>query len=300
MPPQPAAAPIMMSPAQLPPNRESESAIAACLRLTPPLAVAHHPGFSQPPFSHPGMPAAGPQLAHNNNNNTAAFAQSMPMPMPMPMASAAMPRPAFTTPARPPPLPGQPAVHTPTAPQFQPSPSPHSPHPPAQAAHAAAAAAREKARVTVLLDINSALLQEVVHLQATGKAGVANQPTTTTTNNPSPDPSAAKPTTKASPAYVDCMRRLQANLAYLATIADRAKKAGAHAPAAPAIMTPPPSMPALQPAYAQLNDLFPAAAAAAAKGPLPPRPAAPQPMPPHAQPFVAMDGIPGSVGAITG
>ncbi|KAI1924539.1 hypothetical protein LOZ65_003022, partial [Ophidiomyces ophidiicola] len=155
------------------------------------------------------------------------------------------------------------------------------------AALAAAAAAREKARVTVLLDINSALLQEVVHLQAAGKAGVANQPTTT----------------KASPAYVDCMRRLQANLAYLATIADRAKKAGAHAPAAPAIMTPPPSLPALQPAYAQLNDLFPAAAAAA-KGPPqhphPPRPAAPLPMPPHAQPFVAMDGTPGSVGAIAG
>ena len=84
-------------------------------------------------------------------------------------------------------------------------------------------AAREKARVTTLLDINSALLQEVINLQATGKAGSASN----TDANPSDqaaDPSKAGQ--KPSPEYMECMRRLQANLGYLATIADRAKKSG--------------------------------------------------------------------------
>ena len=121
----------------------------------------------------------------------------------------------------------------------------------------AQAAAREKARVTTLLDINSALLQEVVNLQAAGKAGQTSNadarlsPTAQTSD-------AAKPLgQKPSPEYIDCMRRLQANLAYLATIADRTKKSGANASQAPAIMTPPPNLPAIHELYTRLNELFP-------------------------------------------
>ncbi|KMU90105.1 hypothetical protein CIHG_07915 [Coccidioides immitis H538.4] len=147
-------------------------------------------------------------------------------------------------------------------------------------------AAREKARVTTLLDINSALLQEVVNLQSAGKTGGSNQPANPSTQEQSgahspadpavaqsqnSGPQAAKPGGKSTQEYVDCMRRLQANLAYLATIADRAKKSGVAAPLAPAIMTPPPSMPGLNAIYAQLNELFPEAAKATAQVPPQPR-----------------------------
>ncbi|OAX83309.1 hypothetical protein ACJ72_02327, partial [Emergomyces africanus] len=139
-------------------------------------------------------------------------------------------------------------------------------------------AAREKARVTVLLDINSALLQEVVSLQASGKAGVAptqlashqsspikennaTSPTSPTdiAGSQSQNPGStegSKPASKPSIEYIDCMRRLQANLAYLATVADRAKKSGAAAPQAPAIMSPPPNVPGVADLYTKLNELF--------------------------------------------
>jgi hypothetical protein len=143
--------------------------------------------------------------------------------------------------------------------------------------------ARERARVTALLDINSALLQEVVNLQAAGKAGVAsNQPASQqaspTRENSTGSPSTAdiSPTNnngsntiaeanksatpvKPSVEYIECMRRLQANLAYLATLADRAKKTGAAAPQAPAIMTPPPHLTSINELYVKLNELFPGA-----------------------------------------
>ncbi|KAH1620384.1 hypothetical protein KXX21_008217 [Aspergillus fumigatus] len=129
------------------------------------------------------------------------------------------------------------------------------------AAQSPAAAAREKARVSTLLDINSILLQEVINLQAAGKAGGPPSQQASQENNPSPTSDqaadAAKgPTQKPSLEYVECMRRLQANLAYLATIADRAKKSGGVAPAAPAIMTPPPNLPAVNELYHKLNELF--------------------------------------------
>ncbi|KAF3482590.1 uncharacterized protein GIQ15_05349 [Arthroderma uncinatum] len=129
------------------------------------------------------------------------------------------------------------------------------------------AAARERARVTILLEINSALLQEVVNLQASGKAGPASNQTSATGSPSSPqDPQkssngsdsakAAAPAGKPGQEYVDCMRRLQANLAYLATVADRAKKTSATAPQIPAIMTPPPHLPSVNQLYSSLNELF--------------------------------------------
>ncbi|KAJ5260889.1 hypothetical protein N7524_008522 [Penicillium chrysogenum] len=139
----------------------------------------------------------------------------------------------------------------------------------AQAQAQAQFAAREKARVTALLDINSALLQEVVNLQAAGKAGPASNPDT---NSPaSEQPDASKANQKPSPEYIECMRRLQANLAYLATIADRAKKAGGVVPQTPAIMTPPPNLPAVNELYARLNELF----SRSAKASTPQRPSPP-------------------------
>jgi hypothetical protein len=122
------------------------------------------------------------------------------------------------------------------------------------AAAQAQAAAREKARISILLEINSALLQEVVNLQAVGKAG--GPPTPAAPQQPSPtqeqgltSPISATepqhsaidaskgPGNKPSTEYFDCMRRVQTNLTYLIAAADRAKKPGSAPPPAPGIMT---------------------------------------------------------------
>lgn len=121
-----------------------------------------------------------------------------------------------------------------------------------------AALAREKERVSVLLEINSILLQEAINLQTSGKAGGA--PAQQGDSNPSPTESAPDKNVQRSPEYVNCMRRLQANLAYLATVADKGKKSGGVVPSAPAIMTPPPNLPAVNDLYTKLNELFPRAA----------------------------------------
>lgn len=143
-------------------------------------------------------------------------------------------------------------------------------------------ASREKARVTVLLDINSALLQEVVNLQSAGKAGLPPNQHVGQQASPTTDPSTSSPTSATDPSnpqlnspqdatkptssgsskqpseeFIACMRRLQANLAYLATIADRAKKAGGQPPKAPAIMDPPPHLASVNDLYVKMNELFP-------------------------------------------
>jgi hypothetical protein len=143
-------------------------------------------------------------------------------------------------------------------------------------------AARERARVSVLLEINTHLLQEVVSLQAQGKAGAtANQgqqsptsptsatdPTNALNNSPGEPPkSAGGPGTNASkPAsqeYADCMRRLQANLSYLAAIADAKKKVNGALPAGPAILAPPAHLTPVHDLYKKLNALFPEASQSA-------------------------------------
>ena len=56
------------------------------------------------------------------------------------------------------------------------------------------------------------------------------------------------------------MRRLQANLSYLAAIADAKKKVNGALPVGPAIMIPPPHLPQVTELYKKLNTLFPEAA----------------------------------------
>ncbi|KAH0547952.1 hypothetical protein GP486_008307 [Trichoglossum hirsutum] len=123
---------------------------------------------------------------------------------------------------------------------------------------------RERERVSLLLEINRDLLQEVVNLQANGKAGVPGQPQSQTTSQDKEpkddkegtDGQQAKPV--PDKAYVECMRRLQANLAYLAAMADRSHKPGP-IPNFPAIMIAPPEMPSLNEPYRKLLALFPGA-----------------------------------------
>lgn len=123
----------------------------------------------------------------------------------------------------------------------------------------------EKARVAILLDINSMLLRSVVNLQNAGKAGfpIQNGNNNLVAAAGEKDPYASSPMEKPKPSveYIECMRRLQANLAYLATVADRAKKAGS-TPTPPIMMPPPnPDSEDLTSAYQRLNELFPGMAA---------------------------------------
>ncbi|MCJ1432323.1 hypothetical protein MMC27_001679 [Xylographa pallens] len=150
-----------------------------------------------------------------------------------------------------------------------------------------ASAQRETQRVTILLDINRILLQEIVELQAAGRAGP-----------PPPLPTAPQKPGQASPTgtegeveskdvggataggdgaanakawvqsqeYIQCMRRLQSNLAYLAYIADRVHKPADQFPRHPAIMDAP-AVPGstlsdegvedLKSMYAELAQLYP-------------------------------------------
>lgn len=135
----------------------------------------------------------------------------------------------------------------------------------APAVQSPAAMARDKERVSVLLEINSMLLQEAINLQTSGKAGGPPAQQGSQDSNPSPtSESTSDKNVQRSPEYVNCMRRLQVNLAYLATVADKGKKSGGVVPPAPAIMTPPPNLPAINDLYAKLHELFPRAAQGAA------------------------------------
>ncbi|KAL3472170.1 hypothetical protein BJX99DRAFT_236059 [Aspergillus californicus] len=131
----------------------------------------------------------------------------------------------------------------------------------APTAQSPAAIAREKERVSVLLEINSLLLQEAVNLQAAGKAGGPPVQQASSDTNPSPtSESTADKSAQRTPEYMNCMRRLQVNLAYLATVADKGKKAAGAVPTMPAIMSPPPNLPAISELYTKLNELFPRSA----------------------------------------
>lgn len=124
------------------------------------------------------------------------------------------------------------------------------------------AVAREEERVSTLLEINSHLIQEVTNLQAQGKAGnqpVPASPTADNANAMSNSPSDPAKKGQTSQEYADCMRRLQANLAYLAAIADASKKASGQRPVGPAIMIPPTHLVSVHPLYQKLRNLFPEA-----------------------------------------
>ena len=121
-------------------------------------------------------------------------------------------------------------------------------------------AAREEERVSTLLEINAHLILEVSNLQAQGKGPSAQQtPTSPTTNEPTPNSPQDASKKPHSQEYADCMRRLQANLAYLAAIADSSKKTAAPKPIGPAIMIPPSHLTSVHGLYQKLKTLFPEA-----------------------------------------
>ncbi|KAE8447781.1 hypothetical protein EG329_010175 [Mollisiaceae sp. DMI_Dod_QoI] len=107
---------------------------------------------------------------------------------------------------------------------------------------------REKERVTLLLEINNGLLKEVMRIQAI-QAEVKKDEAAAAAASPegADKEKAEKEKTEKlktpSREYVECMRRLQSNLAYLAAIADRSHKPSSQIPPHPAIMSAPPLSP---------------------------------------------------------
>ncbi|EMC95748.1 hypothetical protein BAUCODRAFT_49756, partial [Baudoinia panamericana UAMH 10762] len=107
---------------------------------------------------------------------------------------------------------------------------------------------REQQRITLLLELNLEMLQEVNRLQADGKGGAINP------QQQAQLKAADQPSGMASDEYIQVLRRVQANLAYLMP---KAQGDASKTPKGPAYMSPPPHMPQLQPRYDQLKDLFP-------------------------------------------
>jgi hypothetical protein len=97
--------------------------------------------------------------------------------------------------------------------------------------------AREQKRVDLLLEINIELLQEINTLQAQGRGGAMNPQHQLQLRQLNMDDS------MAAEEYIQCLRRVQANLAYLAPRADAQQ--AMKAPPGPAHMTPPAHMPQL-------------------------------------------------------
>ncbi|KAF2853801.1 hypothetical protein T440DRAFT_465558 [Plenodomus tracheiphilus IPT5] len=128
-----------------------------------------------------------------------------------------------------------PQVHTPIK---QVTPSPVSP----------IAQARAQDRMATLLEINSILIKEVCDLQAQGKAGQVG---------PTPDGKTEGDKPQPSKEYVEYMRRLQANLAFLAQSAEKTHKPGQQLQPGPAIMVAPLAPAELVKLYTKLQDLFP-------------------------------------------
>jgi len=109
---------------------------------------------------------------------------------------------------------------------------------------------REKERVTLLLEINVELLQEIHNLQAQGKGGAQNAAQAEALR------SKGLPDTAASQEYIQILCRLHANLGYLCAQSDL-QKPGSKAPHPPSFMKAPPNMPALEDKYTELRRLFP-------------------------------------------
>ncbi|KAF2493758.1 hypothetical protein BU16DRAFT_53573 [Lophium mytilinum] len=227
MPPSSGAA--MMQPPQLhtraqPPSSPYSTAPFSPALQSPASTSAAHK-FSQ--FNKPATASPGVSHSNGNSNGTnhaSPYANSSAAPQQSPTHAQQLPMAAPPT-----------AQAVKSVPQ-----SPVSP----------GAQARDKERVALLLEINNELLQEICRLQELGKNGHIG-------TMPPPKEDGKEELKAASKEYVDCMRRLQANLSYLATTAERAHKPAAQIPPGPAIMSIPSTPPALSELYTKLQILYP-------------------------------------------
>ncbi|OBT49599.1 hypothetical protein VE04_09988, partial [Pseudogymnoascus sp. 24MN13] len=121
---------------------------------------------------------------------------------------------------------------------------------------------REKDRVSLLLDINRVLLMEVMRLQAVQAEAKAKVESDDKKDDKEDGAEGAKDKEKkddkakekpkidpvTGKEFVECMRRIQYNLAYLAAIADRSHKPSSQIPPHPAVISAPSLTPLPKPA----------------------------------------------------
>jgi hypothetical protein len=210
---------------QLPQQSPYSPAPSFALSSTPThQQFAHNRQTASPAASTPGNPYAPPH-AHSLSQHS-QHSQQSPSPLGSSAAAASTAQlSAAMTAVKP-----DPALHTPlkTVP-----PSPISP----------VAQARNQERMATLLDINNLLISEACELQTQGKGGQIGPP----------EGDKAQP----SKEYIDYVRRLQANLSYLAQNAEKNPKPGQPIQPGPAIMHAPAAHDELAKLYLKLQGLFP-------------------------------------------
>lgn len=97
---------------------------------------------------------------------------------------------------------------------------------------------KEKERFTLLLDINQELLFELIQLKNTQDELKKEHAAASSSNTPEQQKEALDEEKAVHADWVQCIRRLQANLSYLASLADR--KASAQVPPCPGYLSAPP------------------------------------------------------------
>ncbi|KAH7410287.1 hypothetical protein DE146DRAFT_345234 [Phaeosphaeria sp. MPI-PUGE-AT-0046c] len=213
-------------------------------------AAMHQPSYSAAPFSQAMPSPAHQHFAHNRQTASPATNPGQPYAAPhMPQHQPSLANGHHQTPPN-----HTPANHTPTnhTSMNHTKPEPAQAQTPVRAVPPSptspVAQARNQDRVATLLEINSLLIKEVCGLQSQGKAGQVGQ-----TADGKPEGDKQQP----SKEYVDYMRRLQANLAYLAQNAENKHKPGQAIQPGPAIMSVPVAPPELSKLYQKLVELFP-------------------------------------------
>ncbi|KAL5389194.1 hypothetical protein DPSP01_002508 [Paraphaeosphaeria sporulosa] len=197
--------------------------------------------YSSAPFAQALASPAHQQFIQNRNTASPATSQhtntASPYATPQQTHSPSVPATQGMNPPT-----SQPAAAQPMASQTPTKALPQSPVSPVSQA-------REKQRIDTLLEINQVLIQQVMELYEQGKAGHIG-----------PAPDAKQEGEKAqqpSPEYRDYMRRLQANLAFLAQNAEKHTKPNQNIMPGPAIMVAPSSPDDLVKLYSRLQSLFP-------------------------------------------
>ncbi|PSN64421.1 hypothetical protein BS50DRAFT_636603 [Corynespora cassiicola Philippines] len=197
--------------------------------------------YSSAPFQQGLVSPAHQQFVQNRQTASPSSAgnTAYATPQPQPQRSPSLVPSNSQTPMNPPA--NQPQAQQPAQVQTPVKAVPQSPVSPV-------AQAREKERMTTLLEINNLLIKEVVDLQSQGKAGHIG---------PSPDGKSEGDKQQPSKEFVEYMRRLQSNLAFLAQNAEKNHKPNQAIQPGPAIMTIPSSPPELAELYSKLQGLYP-------------------------------------------
>ncbi|KAF7190577.1 hypothetical protein HII31_07736 [Pseudocercospora fuligena] len=206
-----------------------------------------------------GYASSQPYFQQQQNPYTSApYNQSVPAQAPPPVRQSASPQQrlsphAAASPAQPPDNQTPPIKYPMAAPPLPQTPVNQSQVNNGNAASppkSPAAQSREEQRINLLFEINVELLQEVNRLQAEGKGGAISPQQVAQLK------AQGQAAVQASEEYIQCLRRVQANLAYLMPKAQPEQANPAKASQGPAHMTPPPHMPQLQEKYDRLKVLF--------------------------------------------